>query len=385
MRSVILGLSGPYHELAACLVIDGVVACMVEEERLSRVRHGKAAKIDNGADWASQAVARCLDDAGIDFAAVDHIAYPFVATERLRNIGCDADPTADDWGSEAGERRFVADVLSVEDKIRESVGPSARFRFHSVPHHLAHAASAYLPSPFARAAVLAIDGIGEYDTTWLGLGEGCALSTLQTMGYPHSLGLLWEVVSDSLGFGPYGATKVMGRLANTIGAEGAPVTIIEYSDFNCGFCKKFHNETLSRIIEEYVDSGKVKLSYKHYPFLAQSSLWKAEAAECAAEQGKFWGYHDALFADKVTAQGDETTIKQALSTLASELQLDVNKFNACMSAGKVTALVQADAGEGEQMGVRGTPSFLINGAPLVGAQPYEAFKQAIDAALAAGK
>lgn len=184
---------------------------------------------------------------------------------------------------------------------------------------------------------------------------------------------------------PAGATKVMGRLANTIGAEGAPVTIIEYSDFNCGFCKKFHNETLSRIIEEYVDSGKVKLSYKHYPFLAQSSLWKAEAAECAAEQGKFWGYHDALFADKVTAQGDETTIKQALSTLASELQLDVNKFNACMSAGKVTALVQADAGEGEQMGVRGTPSFLINGTPLVGAQPYEAFKQAIDAALAAGK
>ena len=213
MRSVILGLSGPYHELAACLVIDGVVACMVEEERLSRVRHGKAAKIDNGAEWASQAVARCLDDAGIDFAAVDHIAYPFVATERLRNIGCDADPTADDWGSEAGERRFVADVLSVEDKIRESVGPSARFRFHSVPHHLAHAASAYLPSPFARAAVLAIDGIGEYDTTWLGLGEGCALSTLQTMGYPHSLGLLWEVVSDSLGFGPYGATKVMGLAA----------------------------------------------------------------------------------------------------------------------------------------------------------------------------
>lgn len=213
MRSVILGLSGPYHEPAACLVIDGQVACLVEEERISRTRHGKVARIDNGADFGQLAVERCLQDAGIDFAAVDHVAYPFVASERLRNIGCDQDPAPGDWGSESGERRFVADVLSVEERIRAAAGPSARFRFHCVPHHLAHAASAYLPSPFARAAVLAIDGIGEFDTTWLGHGEGSSLTTLSTIGYPHSLGFVWEVVSDSLGFGPYGATKVMGLAA----------------------------------------------------------------------------------------------------------------------------------------------------------------------------
>lgn len=184
---------------------------------------------------------------------------------------------------------------------------------------------------------------------------------------------------------PAGAAKVVGRLANSMGVENAPVTIIEYSDFNCGFCKQFHSDTFQRVVDEYVKAGKVKVSYKHYPFLAPSSMWKAEAAECAAEQGKFWEYHNALFDGKVNGQGDEATVKQALSTLAIELQLDANKFNACMSAGKVTAQVQADAGEGEQMGVRGTPSFLINGKPLVGAQPYEAFKQAIDAALAAGK
>lgn len=182
---------------------------------------------------------------------------------------------------------------------------------------------------------------------------------------------------------PASAAKVVGRLANSMGEESAPVTIIEYSDFNCGFCKKFHSETFSRIVDDYVKTGKVKVSYKHYPFLAPSSMWKAEAAECASEQGKFWDYHNALFNGKVNGQGDETVVKQALSTLAIELQLDVNKFNECMSAGKVTAQVQADASEGEQMGVRGTPSFLINGTPLVGAQPYEAFKQAIDAALAA--
>jgi protein-disulfide isomerase len=75
-----------------------------------------------------------------------------------------------------------------------------------------------------------------------------------------------------------GGDKVVGRLANSMGQENAPVTIIEYSDFNCGFCKKFHAETFSRIVDDYVKTGQVKVSYKHYPFLAQSSVWKAEAS-----------------------------------------------------------------------------------------------------------
>lgn len=182
-----------------------------------------------------------------------------------------------------------------------------------------------------------------------------------------------------------GGDKVVGRLANTLGEAAAPVTIIEYSDFNCGFCKKFHAETFSRIVDDYVNTGKAKVSYKHYPFLAQSSVWKAEASECAAEQGKFWEYHNALFEGKVGGQGDEVTVKQALAGLAGELQLDAAAFSTCMSAGKAGALVQADAGEGQQMNVQGTPTFLINGKLLVGAQPYEAFKQAIDAALAQGR
>jgi protein-disulfide isomerase len=182
-----------------------------------------------------------------------------------------------------------------------------------------------------------------------------------------------------------GGDKVVGRLANSMGQENAPVTIIEYSDFNCGFCKKFHADTFSRIVDDYVKTGQVKVSYKHYPFLAQSSVWKAEAAECAAEQGKFWDYHNALFDGRVSGQGDELAVKQALTQLAGELQLDATQFNECMTAGKATTLVQADATEGQQMRVQGTPTFLINGKLLVGAQPYEAFKQAIDAALAQGR
>lgn len=212
MRSVILGLSGPYHESAACLLVDGKVACMVEEERLVRIRHGKPARIDNAGNWPKHAVESCLQDANLSFRDVDHVVYPFLPNERLRNIGCDSKPVQGDWGSPAGEHRFVNDILAIESVIRShSVG--ARFEFHFVPHHLAHAASAFFPSPFEQAAVLTVDGIGEFDTTWLGQGGSDSLCPHRTLHYPHSLGFLWEVVSDALGFGPTGATKVMGLAA----------------------------------------------------------------------------------------------------------------------------------------------------------------------------
>lgn len=188
--------------------------------------------------------------------------------------------------------------------------------------------------------------------------------------------------NESIDPTPQAVINVVGRPANSQGNASAPVSIIEYSDFNCGFCKKFHSETFSRIIDEYVKTGKARLSYKHFPFLAPSSNWKAQASECAAEQDKFWDYHEALFAGKVNDQGDEAMVRQALNTLAIELQLDATKFSQCMSASDALARVTNDTQEGEQIGVRGTPSFVINGKLLVGAQPYEAFKQAIDAALA---
>lgn len=178
------------------------------------------------------------------------------------------------------------------------------------------------------------------------------------------------------------APKVLARPANTQGPEAAPVTIIEYSDFNCGFCRRFHDETFQRVIDDYVKTGKARFSYKHYPFLTDSSPWKAEAAECAAEQGRFWDYHAMLFDSNIPNSGDQAAIRQQLVDAASGLKLDAQAFQACMEAGAVRQRVDADASEGQRLGVTGTPSFLINGKPLVGAQPYDAFKQAIDAALA---
>ncbi|BCX03130.1 MAG: hypothetical protein KatS3mg053_1068 [Candidatus Roseilinea sp.] len=184
-------------------------------------------------------------------------------------------------------------------------------------------------------------------------------------------------LSDAQPFRP----KVEVRAPNTQGNANARVTIVEYSDFNCGFCRRFYVETLQRILDEYVTTGKVRFSYKHYPFLAPSSAWKAEAAECAAEQGRFWDYHTLLFTQDI-AGDDEAAVKQALTTAAADIRLDPQAFTDCLNAGSARQRVQADAEEGQQLGVSGTPSFLINGRPLVGAQPYERFKAMIEEELA---
>ncbi len=178
------------------------------------------------------------------------------------------------------------------------------------------------------------------------------------------------------------APKVVARPENSVGSADAPVMIIEYSDFNCGYCRKFHTDTFDKVVDAYVKTGKVRLSYKHYPFLAQTSFIKAQASECAAEQDKFWEYHDALFGSSLDGIQDEASVRDALGRLAGDLKLDTTAFQACMASANAQARVQNDASEGQQLGVTGTPAFLINGKPLVGAQPFAAFQQAIDAALA---
>lgn len=171
------------------------------------------------------------------------------------------------------------------------------------------------------------------------------------------------------------------RSANTQGSADAPVTIVEYSDFECGYCRSFYNSTLKQIVDEYVAKGVVKISYKHYPFLAESSLPKAQVAECAAEQGKFWDMHNALFGGAVP-RADDATIRAEAIKIATQMGMDGEKFGGCLTDDAVRQRIVADASEGQRVGVRGTPTFLINGKAFVGAQPYAAFKIAIEQALA---
>lgn len=160
------------------------------------------------------------------------------------------------------------------------------------------------------------------------------------------------------------------------GDPNAPITIIEFSDFECPFCGRFYSQTLDQLTKNYIDTGKVKLVYRDFPLSFHPNAQKAaEAAECAKDQGKFWEMHDTIF------ENQQAIGVSALKGYAVTLGLDSATFNSCLDSGDKTSEVRADFTDGQKAGVSGTPTFFINGVKLVGAQPYAAFQQEIDSQL----
>jgi protein-disulfide isomerase len=158
------------------------------------------------------------------------------------------------------------------------------------------------------------------------------------------------------------------------GPATAPVTIVEFSDFQCPYCSKAE-ETVDKVMKSY--DGKVRLVYRDYPLPFHPQAEKAaEAAHCAGDQGKYWEMHHKLFANQKALE------PPALKGYAKDLNLDQPKFDKCLDAGEKAKLVEANKKAGEQVGVSGTPAFFVNGVMLSGAQPYEEFKSVIDQELA---
>jgi protein-disulfide isomerase len=154
------------------------------------------------------------------------------------------------------------------------------------------------------------------------------------------------------------------------GPAGAPVEMIEFSDFQCPYCLAA-NPTVKRVLDTYGD--RIRFVYRNYPLGNHPNARPAaEAAQCANEQGQFWAYHDRLFANPTRLGSAD--LKQA----AAELGLDSARFNACFDSHKYKDVVDADVKAGEEAGVSGTPAFFINGRELTGAQPFESFKRIID-------
>jgi len=162
-----------------------------------------------------------------------------------------------------------------------------------------------------------------------------------------------------------------------LGDINAPITIVSFEDYQCPFCKRAFDQTFPQLKKDYIDTGKVKYVFRDFPLSfhpqAQSA---AEASECADDQGKFWDYHDAIF------QNQQSLGPALYTQLAEQLGLDVEKFNECLSSGQFRQEVQNDFSYGSSVGVSGTPTFFINGIKLVGAQPFQAFQQVIEAELA---
>ncbi len=216
----ILGLNAAYHESAACLIEDGQVRVAIEEERLNRRKHGKLSTPESAMILPWRAIKACLDHEGIGLAEVAHVGYSFDPyalqagveawrRDNTRQRDWPLDETS--YQGRHGGLTFVEGVLSAKKQLAEKSG--FRGEFHFLSHHACHAASAFNVSPFDRAAVLVVDGIGEWASTSLYRGEGRHLHKIRELTFPNSLGFVWEKVCRYLGFSRYDASKVMGLAA----------------------------------------------------------------------------------------------------------------------------------------------------------------------------
>lgn len=209
-------------------------------------------------------------------------------------------------------------------------------------------------------------------------------------GAPKSPGT--AAANQQLGDQPGGVTKVSTDDDPVLGDANAPLTIIEFSDYECPFCKRSFGDVLPELKKNYIDTGKLKFVYRDYPLSFHANAHKeAEAAECARVQGGdaiYFRFHDQIFT-QTTSNGTGLALSK-LPVIARSFGLDVSKFQQCLDSGTFKSEVDKDIADGTAAGVSGTPSWfigrsskdgMINGTLVVGAQPFAAFKALIDAEL----
>jgi protein-disulfide isomerase len=182
---------------------------------------------------------------------------------------------------------------------------------------------------------------------------------------------------------PVQARQFPNAVANNMGDPNAPVKIVQYSDFQCPACKQFFDQTEAQLIEEYVATGKVYYTYRSMGlWIGPESERAAQAAYCAGDQGKYWEYHNLLFANQGAENAGVYSDKRLVAS-GELISLDMAAFNSCFDSGKYKDQVLQDQADGRAAGVTGTPSFLVNGKLLKGAVPFATLQQEIEAALGA--
>jgi len=166
-----------------------------------------------------------------------------------------------------------------------------------------------------------------------------------------------------------------------LGDPSAPITILEWGDYQCTFCYRFHQSSLNIILEEYIDSGKINLVFKDFPLNGPDSILGAEAAYCAGDQGKYWSFHNELYSNWA---GERTgwINYDSLNQFAKSVNLELDEFTSCLDKHKYKQKVLELEKFGKEIGIDATPSFLIfNDKKIIkitGNQPIDAFRQAID-------
>lgn len=166
-----------------------------------------------------------------------------------------------------------------------------------------------------------------------------------------------------------------------IGDLTAPITILEWGDYQCTYCHRFHETSLNTILEEYVNSGKVNLVFKDFPLNGPDSVLAAEAAYCAGDQGKYWKYHDELYANWGGERTGWVTL-DSLNKFAKTIDLDINDFDSCLNGHKYKQKVFELEKFGKDIGIDATPTFLVFTDEKIikirGNQPIDVFRKVID-------
>jgi carbamoyltransferase len=222
--TAILGLNAYHGDAAAALVVDGELVCAAEEERFNRVKHC--------AGFPAQSAAWCLEYGGLSAADLDHVA---IGRDPKANLGAKLRRTLTHGTSPSFLRERLANATRVRDvkaELEAALGAEVGARLHHVEHHKAHVASAFFASPFEQAAILSIDGFGDFASTMLAEGQGATITVLERVLFPHSLGIFYTAVTQWLGFpgygdegkvmglAPYGTPRFLGEMRHVVRPQG---------------------------------------------------------------------------------------------------------------------------------------------------------------------
>jgi len=208
-----------------------------------------------------------------------------------------------------------------------------------------------------------------------GFGLKTNLPTGAVIGVPSANRV---VQAPSAGSGEIINMKALASDNPYLGIENAPITIVEFSDYECPFCERFYTQTLPSIKKAYIETGKVKFVYRDFPLSFHSQAEPAAiAANCAGDQEKYFQFHDKIFSNGGAGGKSYSDYKK----WAQELGLDMSKWEKCLNDPAQKQEIQTDINEGSAAGISGTPGFIINGKLISGAQPFSVFQQIIETEL----
>ena len=225
----------------------------------------------------------------------------------------------------------------------------------------------------------------------LGIGAGIAIVSIIAVFFAVSVidnspELQFEEKASTQGNNQPALALFSANASPVLGDANAPITLVEFGDYQCFFCNKFFHETETDIIKNYVETGKVKIIFKDFTIIGPDSITAAQATHCANDQGKYWEFHDELY-NSWAGENNGWASMEEIKKFANNLELDSGIFNECMDSKKYESLVAASRADAQTLGLTGTPGFFVIGpdnqiTKIGGAQPFEVFQRIFESELA---